>query len=112
MLPLRQGRPARYARYDWDHDALAEIRELRPGGVAIVEGIYSSRRELASLYDLRIWVECPRDVRLSRGLARDGEGARGRWEEDWMPAEDRYVVEHRPWELADLIVDGAAAWPA
>jgi uridine kinase len=106
LAPLRRGQRARYRRYDWDQDAMAECEELSLDGVVIVEGIYSSRRELAPLYDLRVWVECPREVRLARGLERDGESARARWEHDWMPSEDRYILEHRPREYADVVVSG------
>jgi len=106
LEPLRSGRFAQYERYDWNDDALAGVREVPPQGVVIVEGIYSSRRELMAFYDMRIWVECPRELRLSRGLRRDGESARARWEEDWMPGEDRYVEAHRPRDRADVIVDG------
>jgi uridine kinase len=109
LLPLRSGRAARFRRYDWQLDALAEVHQVPPRGVVIVEGIYVTRRELAALYDLRVWVACPREVRLSRGLERDGEEARELWERDWMQAEDRYVSEHRPEELADVVVDGNAA---
>lgn len=109
LVPLRSGRTARFRRYDWQLDALAEAHEVPPRGVVIVEGVYAARRELAALYDLRVWVACPREVRLARGLERDGEEARELWERDWMPAEDRYVSEHRPEELADVVVDGDAA---
>jgi uridine kinase len=109
LLPLREERRASYARYDWTLDALAETHVLEPQGVVIVEGIYCTRRELADLYDLRIWVECPRDVRLARGLERDGESARQQWERDWMPAEDRYVSEHQPQQAAHRRVSGIAA---
>jgi uridine kinase len=108
LKPLRHGQPARYGRYDWTSDEVTEEREVLPGGIVIVEGIYSSRRELADSYNFRVWVECPRDLRLSRGLARDGEAARRRWEDDWMPSEDRYIREHRPQDYADAIVKGAA----
>ena len=106
--PLRRGEPARYDRYDWDRDALVGIREASAGRVVIVEGIYSSRRELASFYDLRVWVDCPRELRLTRGLQRDGEAARRKWEQDWMPSEDRYIREHQPQEYAHVVVNGAA----
>jgi uridine kinase len=108
LEPLRRGQTARYDRYDWVADAMANTHEVLPGQVVIVEGIYSSRRELAPLYKMRVWVECPRELRLSRGLKRDGETARGRWEDDWMPCEDRYIREHRPQEYADATVNGAA----
>jgi uridine kinase len=108
LAPLRRGEPAQYERYDWSLDALAETHTLRPGQVVIVEGIYASRLEIAGLYDLLVWVECPRELRLTRGLARDGEHARGQWERDWMPAEDRYVAEHRPHERAHVVIDGTS----
>lgn len=107
LLPIRRGKPAGYDRYDWNRDALVGTCEVPPSGVVIVEGIYASRQELAHLYDLRVWVECPRELRLTRGLARDGEGARLRWEQDWMQAEDRYIEQHRPQHHADLVVSGA-----
>jgi len=109
LLPLRDGRAARYARYDWTLDALAETHEVASYGVVIVEGVYCTRRELADLYDVRVWVECPRDVRLARGIERDGEPAREVWELDWMRAEERYVHEHRPLAAADYSVSGDAA---
>jgi uridine kinase len=108
LEPLRCGQAARYARYNWAADALSETRQALPGAIVIVEGIYSSRRELADLYDFRIWVDTPRETRLARGLARDGEQARKKWEEDWMPCEDRYILEHRPQDHADAVVNGAA----
>ncbi|MFD9627597.1 hypothetical protein [Peribacillus muralis] len=53
--------------------------------------MYSTRKELARHYDFTIWVECPRDQRLERGLERDGEEARQMWEHNWMIQEDYYV---------------------
>jgi uridine kinase len=109
LVPLRAGEVASYARYDWELDALGEARTVAPGCIVIVEGVYCSRRELAPLYDLRIWVDCPRHLRLRRGIERDGEASRVRWELDWMPAEDRYVEQHQPDEMADIVVSGTAA---
>jgi uridine kinase len=109
LVPLRENRVGRYERYDWTLDALAETHEVPPHGVVIVEGVYCTRRELADLYDVRVWVACPRDVRLARGIERDGDDARGRWELDWMPCEERYVREHNPSEAAHYIVGGDAA---
>lgn len=106
LAPLREGLRARYARYDWHRHALAETHEVTPGGVVLVEGVYCCRKELSGFYDLKIWVDCPRALRLERGIARDGESYRGQWEHDWMPAEDRYVAEHRPDQLADITVSG------
>lgn len=110
LTPIREGRSAHYQRYDWETDVLAEWRTISASDAVLVEGVYRMRRELAHLYDLKIWVECPRAIRLARGIARDGEKARTLWEQDWMPKEDTYVKTHRPRENADLLMNGAASY--
>jgi uridine kinase len=73
----------------------------------VVEGVCALHRRFRDAYDLRVWVDAPRDLRLARGVARDGEEARGRWLEVWMPMEDRYVDRDDPVSAADLVVDGS-----
>jgi uridine kinase len=108
---LRAGHRARYQRYDWPSDALAEWHDV-PHGIVIIEGVYSTRVELRQFYHLTVWVECPRPVRLARGIERDGETARRRWEEEWMPAEDRYVKEESPHTKADILYADPTVTPA
>jgi uridine kinase len=109
LAPLKQEAPARYQRYDWDRDALAEWHDVPAGGIVIVEGIYTTRKELWRQYDFRVWVDSPRSIRLSRGIARDGESVRHVWETEWMPAEDRYSAMQRPDLQADMVIDGSGA---
>ncbi|TDL86589.1 uridine kinase [Vibrio vulnificus] len=106
LKPLTEGEEARYQRYDWETDTMAEWHEVPAGGLVIIEGTYSIRKELAGYHDFTIWVECPRDQRLKRGLERDGEDARQMWEDNWMVHEDLYVGAHR--ERANLVVDGTS----
>jgi uridine kinase len=106
LLPISQEREGLYQRYDWNSDQLAEWHTVPIGGIVIVEGVYSTRKELSDFYDYKIWIETPRQIRLDRGLERDGEEARDRWENNWMIAEDLYTKEHQPRERADLIVNG------
>jgi uridine kinase len=107
--PLLSDRPARFQRYDWDRDQLGEWQQVPTGGTAIVEGISSSRRELGAIWDFVVWVECPRELRLRRGLERDGEALRWKWETVWMPEEDAYVREQDPIGRANIVVDGSDA---
>lgn len=104
--PLSQNKEGKYQRYDWELDNLAEWHTVPIGGIVIIEGVYSIRKELSNKYDLKIWVDCPRKIRLLRGLERDGEEARDMWENNWMISEDIYVEEHKPFERADIIVNG------
>ena len=110
LTPIREGRSAHYQRYDWETDTLAEWHTISASDAVLVEGVYTMRRELTHLYDLKIWVECPRAIRLARGIARDGEQARTIWEQDWMPKEDYYVKTHLPHDRADLFVNGTTSY--
>ncbi|HET7482396.1 MAG TPA: AAA family ATPase [Actinomycetota bacterium] len=106
IRPLRDGRVARYQRYDWRDDRLAEWHEVAPAGVVIVEGVSSTRERLGHPWDVTVWVEAPRELRLDRGVARDGEAMRATWVEEWMPQEDRYVEREHPRDRADFVVRG------
>ncbi|WP_432207166.1 uridine kinase family protein [Bacillus albus] len=104
--PISNGLEGRYKRYDWEKDSLVGSYIVPASGIVIIEGVYATRQELAGMYDLKIWVNCPRETRIKRGIARDGEAARDMWENNWMVAEDMYVESHKPHEFADFIIDG------
>lgn len=112
LEPLRAGGVGAYRSYDWERDALCAERTPVTGPLVVVEGVYSSSSALAAFFDLSFWVECPRELRLARGLARDGEAARPRWEQDWMPGEDRYIDLERPRDKADIVCDGTRMAPS
>jgi uridine kinase len=106
LEPISQDKEGYYQRYDWETDCLAEWHTVPVGGIVIIEGVYSIRKELSDKYDFTILVDSPREIRLARGLQRDGEEARDMWENNWMISEDIYVEKHKPQERADLLVDG------
>lgn len=106
LEPIAQNKEGHYQRYDWAMDGLAEWHTVPVGGIVIIEGVYAICQEFFNKYDFTIWVECPRETRLSRGLERDGETARDRWENNWMLSEDVYVETYKPFEKANLIVSG------
>jgi uridine kinase len=106
LLPLSAGNVTRYQRYDWEHDILGESVELSVRGGLVVEGIYTGVGRHRLYYGCHVWVECPRETRLRRGLERDGEAARSRWIDDWIPQEDFYIRSERPAERADIVLFG------
>ena len=109
LLPHSQGEEIRYQRFNWDTGVLGGWIS-RPGGrPLIVDGVYSTHETLRDFYDLRIWVNAPRAVRLARGLQRDGEEARSMWADVWMPAEGRYIADQAPQDYAHLVFDGSGA---
>ena len=106
LAPLSRGEQARYQRYDWDRDCLGDWVSVPSRDTVVVEGVYMLRSELRGYASVSIWVETRRDLRLARGIDRDGEAARSRWTDEWMPAEDAYVSAMGPRRAAMLVVDG------
>lgn len=105
LAPLSRDQHAQYQRYDWSSDRLGSWVDVAPGGVVVVEGVYTTKSTLAAYYDLRVWVECSRATRLRRGLARDGEHALAAWR-GWMDQEDQYALTEQPSSRAHLVVCG------
>ena len=111
LQPLAEGRPARYQRYDWEAAELAEWHDVPSTGYLLIEGVTSSRREFRPYLAATIWVEATREIRLQRGLERDGVEARELWL-GWQAAEDAYVQRDQPAAAANLIItgEGGAPW--
>ena len=106
VTPLSEGRAARFSSYDWAAKRLRGSRTVEPEGIVVVEGVCALHRLLRDAYAVRVWVEAPADVRLARGIERDGEDARSTWVDVWMPSEDRYVERDDPISCAHLVIDG------
>ena len=106
VAPLSRGSAARFASYDWPARRPRGTRTVEPRGIVVVEGVCALHRTLRDAYSVRVWVEAPYEVRLTRAVARDGEAARATWVEVWMPSEDRYVERDDPVGCAQIVVDG------
>jgi uridine kinase len=107
IRPLRAGHEVRFHGFDWARQKpFDDERVVSPTGVVVIEGVCALHRDFRDAYDLRIWVDAPREVRLARGLARDGEESRDKWENVWMPREEAYVARDEPVSSAHLVVDG------
>ncbi|MGN6241036.1 MAG: uridine kinase family protein [Cellulosimicrobium cellulans] len=105
LAPLAAGRPGRYRRFDWALDRFAEWHDVAPAPYLVVEGCGAGRREADDVAALRVWVEAPDDVRLRRGLDRDGEDQRGHWLA-WMADERAHYARNASRERADVVLDG------
>ena len=71
--PLVAGETARFASFDWAAQESRGVRTVAPEGIVVIEGVCALHKLFREDYHLRVWVEAPRDVRLARGVARDGE---------------------------------------
>ena len=111
LTRLADGREGRYRRYDWNSGAYAELH-LVPATVEllIVEGVTSCDRDADAWQSLKIWIETTNEVRLERGIDRDGEALRDRWL-DWMRWERDHFAAENTRRRANLVVDGNPTVP-
>jgi uridine kinase len=108
--PLSRNEPATFRPYDWDRRELGDPITIDPTDVVVIEGVGATRKAWRDRLGMRIWVDTDSDLRLRRGLERDGEELANFWH-DWRIAEDRYVADEQPQRHADLIVAGDPTEP-
>jgi energy-coupling factor transporter ATP-binding protein EcfA2 len=111
LKPLHQGRiPISYRPPGW-------VRRNRPGAITVaadttvvlVEGVGVARRETRSWLDVVTWVYAPNTAGRRRLVTRGDSDA---FIEEWMTQENGLLAEHRPWEVADLLVAGELGQPS
>lgn len=107
LIPLAKNKEGKYQRYDIKSDTLKEWIRVPIGGVVLIEGIYSMRREIFEYYDYRIFVECDDDERISRFNERN----RGKVDVDeaLLLNENKYVAVHKLFDKADLVIDSTGS---
>lgn len=106
VLPhLGTGRAFEYDIFDCSQGKLSEKRRIRGGKPIIVEGSYSNHPSFGDIYSLRIFVTCSKEERLKRILERNGEEMLKRFENEWIPLEDRYFEKFSIMQNSDVIID-------
>jgi uridine kinase len=104
---LCAGEPGLYRRYDWHRGAFAEERVVPPCDVLVLEGVGSGSASYDAAITCLVWVDTPADVRLDRGLARDGVDQLAHWRA-WQDQEAAMFARERTEERADVVVDGTS----
>jgi uridine kinase len=110
LAPLRRQLPARYQRYDWERAAFTEWHDVPVAPAVILEGVGSGAIRFSDSTTLLVWVEAPAEVRLARGVSRDGEPLREEWVR-WMRLEAAFAATNHTRERADILLDGTPDRP-
>ena len=103
VTPLADGEPGRWTRWDWHAGDWAETRVVEPGGLLVLEGVGCWSPAIAELVGLLVWLEADDDLRLARGVARDGESMREHLLQ-WRVDEEALHSAHGTRGRADLVV--------
>ncbi len=104
LEPLRRSVPGRYQRFDWPSDRFDDWVDVPVTDVLVLEGCGSARRAVDAVATMRVWVEAAPELRLRRGLERDGEAALPHWR-TWMADEAAHFAREGTPGRADVRLD-------
>jgi uridine kinase len=119
LEPLGPGGDRRFRPAVFDHrrDQPVDVAQQTAAVDAILlfDGVFLQRSELLHLWDLRIWVDAPFDVTVSRAVRRDAGGhdqdqeemIERKYRRRYVPGQVIYLSQCRPREAADIIVNNA-----
>jgi uridine kinase len=107
---LARAEPGSYERYNWEQGRFDSTVTVAPAPWLVVEGVGSGEPRIADHVTALVWVEVDDELRLARGLDRDGGHMKDHWLE-FMPAERAVFARDRTRERADVLVDGTGGRP-
>ncbi|WP_370410948.1 uridine kinase [Streptomyces fradiae] len=103
VVPLSEGRAARYHPYDWNLRSFGPARTLEPAPVVLLEGVGAGRRVVRPFLARLLWMERGAEESWARGRHRDGPAQADFWD-GWTVAETRHFTEDPSRPFADTLV--------
>jgi uridine kinase len=104
LEPLSRGARAAYRLWSWVREEWSGTREVPPCRFLVVEGCGSSVEPAGSYAAVSVFVDADTDLRMRRGIERDGEAYRPQWQR-WADQEAALFSADATRERADLVLD-------
>jgi uridine kinase len=101
------GLPGMHPRFDWALGRYAEWVTVPAAPVVVLEGCGSGSARIRERASLVVWVEAPAELRLQRGVQRDGQALAPQWRE-WQTHEQAHFTADGTRAASDVIVDGVS----
>jgi adenylate kinase family enzyme len=106
---LNSGGSFQYRRYDCHSGVLGMPVNISPKRLNIVEGVYSLHPGLNMSYDLKIFLQVGSSVQRQRILERSGAAMLKRFDNEWIPLENRYFANLNIIKNCDLVYNSEFA---
>ncbi len=104
LLPLSQGKPVCYRRFDCATQTLEAPVTVTPNRFIVVEGAYSMHPALAPYYTLSVFLDIDSAYQQTRILKRNSPAFAKRFFEEWIPLEQAYFAQTHAPTRCDLTV--------
>lgn len=95
VLPLRNGEPISCRRFNCRTQSLEAATRLEPQKICIIEGAYALHGFFGDIYTHRFALLVDEDEQKRRILERNGGEMLERFENEWIPLENKYLKETR-----------------
>lgn len=104
LIPLSENETVQYRRFDCGTFTLLPAEEKVPSGLNIIEGAYSMHPELASYYDLSVFLAVSPELQQARIIKRNTPELAKRFFGEWIPMEQRYFDSMKVKERCDIVI--------
>lgn len=104
LHPLSRGEDVIYRRFDCATLTLCPPVSVTPKRLAVIEGVYSMHPELASYYDLSVFLDISPELQKKRIEVRNSPEMAIRFYNEWIPLEVRYFSELLIKEKCDICI--------
>jgi uridine kinase len=104
LEPLTRDEPGTWQRWDWHAGRWAQWHRLEPTGLIVLDGVGSWSPAVAPWVTTLVWMDAPHDLRMRRGIERDGDDFAPYWEQ-WARDEDALFARDRTRDHADLVIE-------
>ncbi len=104
LIPLKEGLPVEYKRYDCCTKAQEAPVIITPKRLNIIEGVYSMHPELIGFYDFKLFMDISTELQRERISTRNSPELAQRFFNEWIPLEELYFDELSVRRKADLIL--------
>lgn len=104
LEPLSRGEAGTWRRWDWHESTWAETHVVEPSDLVVLEGVGSWSPYVAPWVTALVWMEAPHEVRMRRGIKRDGDDFAPYWEQ-WARDEAALFARDRTRQHADLVIE-------
>lgn len=105
LMPLKSCIAFSYQPYDCKQEILMPARVVQPKRLNIIEGSYSMHPKLKDAYDYMLFLSVPESIQTARILERNGVEGLKRFQDLWIPLENKYFDGYNISQFADLIID-------
>ena len=105
LIPMKGNKPITYRRFDCSTFALCPPTTVVPKRLIIIEGAYSMHPELASYYDMTVFLNVGSELQKKRIERRNTPQMAQRFFEEWIPLENTYFSEMKVRERCEISID-------